>query len=219
MPFNLEMLLDYFGVYNERIWPVQVVGYVAGLLILVPLFRPGKVGNRVVTGGLALLWLWVGLVFWVPAASEMAMLYAPAALFAVQGVLFLHALVRGHLAYGPAGRVATILGLAFVAYALVGYPLVGLGVGHVYPHAVLSPLFPCPAIILTFGLLLFARGVPRHLLIIPALWALSGLLWLYLGMFEDAGLVIAGVVGVVLITARARAVRRGVSATPQSQLM
>jgi hypothetical protein len=216
MPFSLEMLLDYFAVYNERIWPMQLVGYVAGLLVLVPLFRPGKAWNRVVTGVLALLWMWLGLVFWVPAASDMAMLYAPATLFAVQGVLFLHALVRGHLTYGPAGRVDTILGLAFVAYALAGYPLVGLGVGHVYPHTALSPLFPCPAIILTFGLLLFARGVPRHLLIIPTLWAVSGILWFYLGMFEDAGLVIAGVVGVVLIAARERAAHRAASAVLQT---
>jgi hypothetical protein len=216
MPFSLEMLLDYFAVYNERIWPMQLVGYGASLLILAPLLRPGKAWNRVVTGLLALLWLWVGLVFWVPAASQVAMLYAPAALFTVQGVLFLHALVRGHLTYGPAGRVDTSLGLAFVAYALVGYPLLGLGVGHVYPHAVLSPLFPCPAIILTFGLLFFARGVQRHLLVIPTLWALSGLMWLYLGMFEDAGLVIAGLVGVVMIAARERAAHRAASATSQA---
>jgi hypothetical protein len=189
---------------------------VAGLLVLVPLFRPGKVGNRVVTGMLALLWLWVGLVFWVPAASQMAMLYAPAALFAVQGALFLNALVRGHLTYGPVGRADTMLGLAFVAYALAGYPLVGLWVGHVYPHAVLSPLFPCPAIVLTFGLLLFARRVPRHLLVIPTLWALGGLLWLYLGMGEDAGLVTAGVVGVVLIAARHRAAHRAAGAALQT---
>jgi len=216
MSFSLEMLLDYFAVYNERIWPMQLVGYVAGLLILVPLFRPGKAWDRVVTGGLALLWLWVGFVFWVPAASDMAMLYAPAALFAAQGVLFLHALVRGHLSYGPAGRVATILGLAFVAYALVGYPLVGLWVGHVYPHTILSPLFPCPAIVLTFGLLLFARGVPRHLLVIPTLWAVSRVLWFYLGMFEDAGLVIAGVVGVILLAARERAAHRAANAPLQA---
>jgi hypothetical protein len=216
MPFSLEMLLDYFAVYNERIWPMQLVGYGASLLILAPLLRPGKAWNRVVTGLLALLWLWVGLVFWVPAASQVAMLYAPAALFTVQGVLFLSALVRDRVAYGSAGRVATIIGLALVTYALVGYPLVGLGVGHVYPHAVLSPLFPCPAIVLTFGLLLFARGVPRHLLVIPTLWALSGLMWLYLGMFEDAGLVIAGLVGVVMIAARERAARRAASATSQA---
>jgi len=216
MPFSLEMLLDYFAVYNERIWPMQLVGYVAGLLILIPLFRPGKAWNRVVTGVLALLWLWVGLVFWMQAASQMAMLYAPAALFVVQGALFLNALVRGHITYGPAGRVATIIGLAFIAYALAGYPLVGLWVGHVYPHTILSPLFPCPAIVLTFGLLLFARGVPRHLLVIPTLWAVSGVLWFYLGMFEDAGLVIAGVVGVILLAARERAAHRAASATSQA---
>ena len=94
MPFSLEMLLDYFAVYNVRVWPMQLLGYVAGLLILVPLFRRGKVGSRIVTGVLALMWLWVGLVFWVPAAEQMAMLYAPAALFAVQagqrGEVFAH---------------------------------------------------------------------------------------------------------------------------------
>jgi hypothetical protein len=216
MPFSLEMLLDYFAVYNERIWPMQLLGYVAGLLILVPLFQPGKAWNRVVTGMLALLWLWVGLVFWVQAASTMAMLYAPAALFTVQGALFLNALVRGHISYGRAGRVDTILGLAFIAYALAGYPLVGLLVGHVYPHTILSPLFPCPAIVLTFGVFLFARGVPRHLLIIPTFWAVSGVLWFYLGMFEDAGLVITGVVGVVMIAARERAAHRAANAPLQA---
>jgi len=58
--------------------------------------------------------------------------------------------------------------------------------------------------------------VPRHLLIIPALWALSGLLWLYLGMVEDAGMVTAGVVGVILISARARAARRAANAPLQA---
>lgn len=216
MPFTIEMLLENFALYNERIWPLQLLAYVVALVTLVPLFRQGKAWNRVVSGVLALLWLWIGLVFWGPAASQMTMLYAPAALFALQGVLFLNALVRGHLTYGPVGRADTILGLAFVAYALVGYPLVGLLVGHVYPRTALSPFFPCPATIVTLGVLLFARRVPRHLLIIPLLWAASGILWLYLGMYEDAGLVIAGIVGVVLIATRERAARRAASAVAQT---
>jgi hypothetical protein len=216
MPFSLEMLLDYFAVYNERIWPLQFLGYVAGLLPLVPLFRPGKAWNRVVTGVLALLWLWVGLVFWLQAASQMALLYAPTVLFAVQGALFLNALARDRIAYGQARRVHTAVGLAFIAYALVGYPLVGLWVGHTYPHTALSPLFPCPVTILTFGVLLLARRVPRHLLVIPTFWALSGAFWFYLGMVEDAGLVIAGVVGVILLAARERAVHRTASTTSQA---
>jgi hypothetical protein len=143
------------------------------------------------------------------------MFYAPTILFTAQGVLFLVALARERVTYGPARRVDTAIGLVFVAYALVGYPLVGLLVGHVYPHTALPPLFPCPATVLTFGVLFLAQRVPRHLLIIPALWAASGVFWFYLGMVEDAGL-IAGVVGVVLIAAREHAARRAASATSQA---
>jgi hypothetical protein len=220
MPFTIEILLDYFAVYNERMWPLHVLAYALGLLALVPLFRRGKAWNRAVTGVLAFLWLWIGLVFWRPAAADiMAMLYGPTVLFAVQGALFLVALARDDITYGSAGRVRTAAGLAFIGYALVAYPLVGLAVGHVYPRAVLSPLFPCPATLLTFGVLLLARRVPWHLLIIPIFWALSGALWFYLGMVEDAGLVIAGIVGIAMLATRGRAPQRVTGAVPQPQGM
>ncbi|MGC9333426.1 MAG: DUF6064 family protein [Anaerolineae bacterium] len=211
MPFTIDMLLDYFAVYNESIWPMQWIGLALGLLTLVPLFRPGTATDRVVTAILALLWLWVGLIFWRRAAVDMAMLYAPTVLFAVQGALFLYALARGLMAYGPENRLYGGFGLIFIAYALAGYPLIGLLVGHLYPHTALSPLFPCPATILTFSVFLLARRVPWYLLLIPAFWAISGILWFSLGMAEDAGLVFAGVVGLVMLVARDRASRRAVT--------
>lgn len=215
MPFTLEMLLDYFALYNESIWPLQWVGLALGLLTLAPLFWPRKAWDRVVTAVLASLWLWVGLVFWRGAAVDMALLYAPTILFAVQGALFLYALARDRIAYGPEERAYLGLGIAFIAYALVGYPLLGLLVGHSYPHTALSPLFPCPATILTLGTFLLARRVPRYLLIIPILWAISGVLWAYLGMVEDVGLVIAGVAGVVMMMSRERAARPEATAPSQ----
>jgi len=207
MPFTLDMLLDYFASYNRTIWPIHIVGYALGVLTLIPLVRSGKLANRVVTAALAVLWLWIGLMFWRPAAADMAMLYAPAVLFTAQGVLFVYAMVRDRIAYGSADPAYTAVGLLFIAYALIAYPLIGLLVGHVYPRAALSPLFPCPGIILTFGVLLLGRIVPWYLLIIPTLWALTGALWFYLGMVEDAGLVVAGVVGVIMIIARERTTR------------
>jgi hypothetical protein len=216
MPFTIEMLLDYFAVYNERMWPLHVLAYVLGLLALAPLFRRGKTWNRAVTGVLAFLWLWIGLIFWRQAAADMAMLYGPTILFAVQGALFLHALARDVIAYEPARDIRTAVGLAFTAYALVGYPLVGLLVGHVYPQTALSPLFPCPGTLLTFGVLLLARRVPWHLLIIPIFWAFSGVLWAYLGMVEDIGLVLAGIVGIAMLATRGRVSQRAVSAVSQS---
>jgi hypothetical protein len=204
MPFTIDMLLEYFASYNESIWPAQVAGYALGLLTLVPLVRAGKLVNRLVTAVLAFLWLWLGLVFWRRAAAEMAMLYAPTVLFTVQGALFIYALARDRITYGAVGPTYTVVGLLFIAYGLVAYPLIGLLVGHVYPSTALSPLFPCPGIILTFGALLLGRRVPEYLLVVPTLWALSGALWFSLGMVEDAGLVIAGVVGVIMIVARQR---------------
>lgn len=215
MTFTIEMLLDYFGVYNEGIWPMQVVGYALGLLSLIPLFRSSKTWNRVTTGALAFLWLWLSLVFWRQGAANMAILYVPTVLFAVQGILFLVALARDRISYGPERRLHMAVGLVFIAYALVGYPLLGLLVGHAYPRAAVSPLFPCPGIVLTFGVLLFARRVPRHLLVIPSLWALSGAYWFSLGMVEDAGLVIAGIVGLLMITAGERASQRAMTAASQ----
>ena len=216
MPFSIDMLLDYFAVYNERIWPMQVLGYLLGLLTVGPLFRPGKAWDRVVTGVMAFLWLWVAVIFWLQAAMDMAYLYAPTVLFAIQGAFLLYALVRNRIAYGQVRRVDTAVGLAFTAYALIGYPVAGLLVGHVYPRTPLSPLFPCPATILTFGVLLLAQRMPRYLLVIPTLWAVSGALWFYLGMVEDAGLVIAGVVGIVMLIARERTAQRVGGATSQA---
>ncbi len=204
MPFSLQMLMDYFALYNERIWPLQLLGLILGLVTLMPLLREGGVWDRAVIAVLAAFWLWAGLVFFLEAASQMAMLYAPTVLFTVQGALLLHALVRNTIPFGGAGRVDTAAALACIAYALVGYPLIGWLVGHVYPHTALSPLFPCPLTILTFGAFLLARRVPRHLLLIPAFWAMSGALWFYLGMVEDAGLVIAGVVAVIVLITRER---------------
>jgi len=215
MSFTIDMLLGYFAVYNQRIWPMQWIGYILVLLALVPLFRQGKVWNRIITGMMALIWLWLGFVFWMPAAGQNPPLYAPMVLFIVQGVLFLIALVRDRISYGrPARGVDVAIGLIFVVYALVGYPLFGLLVGHVYPNTAFSPLFPCPFIIFSFGILFFADRVPRHLLIIPGFWAATGIMWISIGMTEDIGLLIAGLVGVIGLLARERASHHAVVATP-----
>lgn len=60
---------------------------------------------------------------------------------------------------------------------------------------------PCPTTIFTFGLLLLTRGpVPLRLLVIPLLWALVGAsAALHLGVREDLGLVVTGLVATALL--------------------
>jgi hypothetical protein len=84
-------------------------------------------------------------------------------------------------------------------YALVIYPVLGLLAGHRYPSA---PTFglPCPTTIFTFGVLLLAREkLPRFLFAIPMVWALIGFTAAFaFGVYEDYGLLIAGLALIVL---------------------
>lgn len=89
--------------------------------------------------------------------------------------------------------------------ALLIYPLVGNVSGNSYPY---SPTFgvPCPTTIFTFGLLLWAdKGAPRYVILIPLLWSLIGMFAaVYLGIWADAGLPVAGIAGTLLILRRNR---------------
>ena len=93
-------------------------------------------------------------------------------------------------------------------YALLIYPVLGSMLGHVYPQ---SPTFglPCPTTIFTFGILLWTdKQVPIPVLIIPFLWSIIGFTAaLSLGITEDTGLLIAGVVSTLLIVLRNRAAK------------
>ena len=96
-----------------------------------------------------------------------------------------------------------IPGGMFLIYALVIYPALGYWLGHRYPAA---PTFglPCPTTIFTFGMLLWTnRRVPLYLLPIPFAWSLIGIsAAMSLGMTEDYGLLVAGLVGASLIILR-----------------
>ena len=99
----------------------------------------------------------------------------------------------------------TLIGLVFIVYALVIYPIIGTVAGHGYPRL---PTFglPCPTTIFTFGFFLMAdKKFPLPLLVIPLLWSMIGFFAaLSLGITEDDMLLVAGVVGTALIIMKNR---------------
>jgi hypothetical protein len=60
---------------------------------------------------------------------------------------------------------------------------------------------PCPTTIFTIGILAFMISeYPRSVLVVPVLWCLVGAQAAFvLGVAQDMGLIVAGVVGVVLL--------------------
>lgn len=201
---TLEQLLDLFAVYNERVWPMQIVAYLLGVAGFVLAFRKSNLSSRLIPAILAFFWLWVAFVFWLPnALGGFTPGYLFAGFFLIQGLLFLIQVVRPKLVFGYQASLAVWLGIFFMLYALVGYPLLGVLVGHVYPYAPPFGLTPCPLITFSFGLfLLTVQKVPNGLMIIPFCYALSGILWASMGVWEDIGMVLSGLLGIGLIWAR-----------------
>ena len=53
LPFTREQFLVVFVVYNEMVWPAQVLAYLLGLLMVVLILWPSAHRSRVIATGLA----------------------------------------------------------------------------------------------------------------------------------------------------------------------
>jgi hypothetical protein len=208
-------LLELFTRYNEDLWPVHLVAYAAGVAAVALLFaRRRDRADRVIAGLLAALWLWLGVAFQGLYATDVDVVLgtAYAVMFVLQAhLLFRYGVLRGELTFRPRAGLTGAVGWVALAYAVIVYPVIGAVLGHGWPESPLLGMAPCPTTILTFGLLLLAAPpLPRRLLIVPFAWAvLAPPAAMARGVYEDAGLLIAGLVTVVLVLVRDRRRRRG----------
>lgn len=206
-------LLAKFARLNPAIWPMQVVAYLMVLAALFLVARKFKYSDRIVAAILAFFWIWNALVFFLPATSALS--YILAAAFIVQGILFLVGVAKPSVAYRFGMDIFSLTGIVLILYALIGYPLVGYAIGHIYPRAVFVGTFPCPTAVVTFGLFLCTESkVPKYLLVIPLLFALFGILLASVGMGEDVGMVVGGLLATAMIVYRDRTVMRGAAYHP-----
>jgi hypothetical protein len=201
LPFTVEQFYDVFVQYNESVWPTQIVLYAVAVAILALLVRARPAECRIIAGLLTLLWTWMAIAYyfvfftrisgsgWVIGAGLLA------------GGLWLGWTggIKGKIQFGPRRDWRGALGWLLILYALIAYPLVGFVVGHRYPA---MPTFglPCPVTIFTVGLLMLTVSpVPRSVFLVPALWGLFGGVsaTFLLGVYQDAGLLIAGIVSLV----------------------
>jgi hypothetical protein len=206
LPFTPEQFLAVFVTYNRAIWPVQIAAYLLGAVAVAFLVCKTRQGNLVITGVLASMWLWTGFGYHglsFAVINKAAHLFA--ALFIIQGGLLLYAGVyRCEIRFGLRRDFATGVGGAFLAYAAIVYPLIGIATGQVYPEIPMFGVTPCPVTIFTFGMLLLTvRPVPRWLFIVPFVWSLiGGSAAILLHMPQDWLLLVSGCIAVPLTVFR-----------------
>ena len=208
LPFTVEQFLAVFVSYNEAIWPAHILAYVAGGLAFVLVFRRHERSDRMVAGILAAMWAWTGLVYHLTFFTVINKIaYGFGALFVIQGAAFAYAGVhQGRINFGFNPDSGAWIGIAFVFYAAIAYPLLGLAMGHSSLELPMFGVTPCPVTIFTFGMLLLTRQpVPRLLLVVPVLWSLvGGSAAMLLRVPQDWLLLVSGAISLVLLIRRDR---------------
>ncbi len=166
--FDLNDFLDILSTYNSKIWPLQIVTVVMGLIAVILAFRKTKYSDKIILVILSLFWLWNGVVFcflfWT---SIYKLAYIFSVLFLLQGIIFILAIVRNDLVFHFHQGWQSVLGIVFIAYSILGYQVFGYFLGHIYPQFFPFGLVPCPTAIFTFGMfLLTSQKIPVLYLII-----------------------------------------------------
>ncbi len=172
--FSPRVYWRMFELHNAALWPLQVLTFAAGLIIILLVAWRPRSSARWLALLLAILWIFVGWSFlWnrYAAINWAAAYVAPA--FAVEGVLLL---VSGPLLDGLAfdrRGLAGWIGYFILAFALAGQPLLAPLQGRDWASSEVFGIAPDPTAIATLGLLLLARGRLLPLLLpIPVLWCL-----------------------------------------------
>lgn len=204
LSFSTEEFLLVLENYNLAIWPIQIFAYVLIALVLFYLFKQTKYSTKIVLSILSLFWLFNGVVFsliyWSPSHFFG---YAFGVLCIIQGLLLLHGIKGSDISIGSPDKTYVLIGLLFVFYAIIGYQLFGYFLGHIYPQLFPAALVPCPTTILTFGIFIIINNkVPFQYYVIPLTISLGGFLAAHNGIYEDVGLIVAGILGTILITRR-----------------
>jgi hypothetical protein len=204
LSFSLEEFLVVLESYNLDIWPLQIITYVLILLVLFISLTPTKYSAKIVSSILSLFWLFTGIVFCF-------IYWAPTHIFGyifgicctVQGLFFLYYLIRSDITIDPQDKSYKLIGILFVLYAIIGYQVFGYYLGHIYPKFFAVGLVPCPTTIFTIGVFLMMNTkIPIKYVAIPFVISLGGFLAAYNGIYEDIGLIILGVWGIILIIKR-----------------
>jgi len=208
IPFNTEQFLGVFQVYNDAIWPAQLIGYIVAVMAMIAVSVKYSGASRLIAGTMGVFWIWTGTAYHIIFFSEINQAaYLFGAAYILNGLIYFYfGALKSNLQFRFDGRWISIVGYVFMTFAIIVYPVLGLFFGHSYPRIPLFPLTPCPLTIFTFGVLLTAiRPVRWHIWIIPFVWSIIGFTAaLRFGIKQDIGLLIAGVVGVIFILAAGR---------------
>ena len=199
--FSPRTYLRLIELHNAAVWPLQIAGIAVAIAIVIAARSERRSSSRAIPFALAATWLFVAWAFDVRryATINWAATYFAIA-FAIEALLLASSGATRRLRFGPIVSLAQRAGVAIVAFAVLGMPLVQWLAGR-GPRAIeWFGTAPDPTVVGTLGVIMLAARPPQWLLVIPLAWcAVNGAFQWTLGMRDALALPAAAVLALVLL--------------------
>ncbi|MFX1318166.1 MAG: DUF6064 family protein [Promethearchaeota archaeon] len=208
--FFLSMML-----YNATFGLMIIVTVILGVIAVLFALKKTSHSGQLISGILAFLWLWVGIVygflwcgFWIlitfreAAGSIPGFGYFYGVIFTLQGVLFwYYGVYHKFLSFKFKSNLLGVTGFVLIIFAIAFYWYVGVITGYPFPFYPVFGTAPAPVVILTVGLFLWAdKRILPILLLIPTIQGLFGFMpSLGFGIYADIVMFLSAFICIYLI--------------------
>ncbi len=181
----MEIFWSTIARYNAATWRWQIVIVAAAVLLTLMLYRhPGKRVEQAMKLFLALLNVWIALVYYLVYGYERSYSNVMVLFWALMAVLWLYDLFAGATHFKRTRRPGLLSMLLYLMPMI--YPLFSLMRGLTFPMMTM-PVMPCSVVVFTLGLMVaFTERINLFAVLYLGHWAFIGLAKVYFfGIPED----------------------------------
>ncbi len=183
---NAEDFWKVIGSYNQDTWPFQILLMALIITGLVLSYRAKQYWMPKVILGIANIF--IGIVFFLVYGTEPIQHYFAAPLFIAVGGLFLFESIKNKSdTVRRPNKAEWILIVLFLLYPIISFLL-----GNTYPKIVVY-IMPCPLVSLSIIVYSCYSRKNLLLLILLAIWGLTGIKSFFFNAYEDIILLLCGI--------------------------
>ena len=130
---EIQAFYDIFFRYHSALWPMIIITYILGLLIIFLTIRRLEHSSQIISVILAFLWIWVGIFFFLIYGYRVnpTLYLVSGILYCIQSVLFLfYGVYKNSFSFRIEKNGYAIVGMSMIVYALIIYPLIEIFRGN-----------------------------------------------------------------------------------------
>jgi len=175
--FSQTTYFRQFELYNQAIWPLQLVAMLFACVIIYAVWRKPPWAARLVTVLLVVSWCWVAWAFLYQRFYQIHIIANWYALgFILQaGLIAWYGIIKNRFVFFVGNPLRVKFGSGLLLIIFILYPFVPFITGRSWLQFEMFALAPDPTVLATLAILLIYKS-PRVLYTIPIIWLfLSGM--------------------------------------------